>query len=646
MVLTNAKAEASIATEQHEHESHNLERTDLIRIAFVGLAVLLCWLQVPYFNVLAMAATLIGGYPIFEESFSNLRERRMTMELSMSIALFAALAISETFTALLITFFVLIAEALEKLTMSRGRNAIEHLVSLLPQDAFVRTAGAVEERKVSQVQIGDVVVIKPGSRVPVDGSVVSGHSYIDQSAITGESIPSEKVAGSLVYAGTINQSGTLDVQTISIGEDTAFGKIIHAVETAELYKAPIQKTADRLAGYLVYFAIGCAVLTFAITHNMKSTISVVIVAGACGIAAGTPLAILGGVGRAARAGSIIKGGLFLELLGHIDTVVFDKTGTVTYGTPNVVDWESFNGESEDSVLELAAAAESISEHPLGKAIIQEARNRNVSIKQPEQFSCIPGKGITCRLNGEEVIVGNRSLFQAKAYPISSLPNQRAETTEVLIGKSHKLVGIIRIADILRPEAEQAVADLKALGIESVLLTGDAMPIARNIADKLAIAQVAAEVLPDEKQNYIKKLAASGRRVAMVGDGINDAPALIEASVGVAIGSGTDVARESADVVLIGSDLGRFVETVRIAQRCRRIIMTNFVGTIVVDGLGVMLAACGYLSPLLAAFIHVTSELIFIMNSARLLPSRAEAVVSGNLDLRTSDGLTTIASGPQ
>lgn len=624
MTATDMKADAALTVQQHEHETHNLERSDLIRIAFVGLAVLLCWLHMPHFKVLAIVATLVGGYPIYKEAFSNLRERRMTMELSMSIALFAALAISETFTALLITFFVLIAEALEKLTMSRGRNAIEHLVSMLPQDAFIRRGEAIEERKVSHLQIGDIVVIKPGARVPIDGSVVSGHSYIDQSTITGESIPSEKVAGSFVYAGTINQSGTLDVKTSGIGEDTAFGKIIHAVETAELYKAPVEKTADRLAGYLVYFAIGCALLTFFLTHNMKATISVVIVAGACGIAAGTPLAILGGVGRAARAGSIIKGGLFLELLSQIDTVVFDKTGTLTYGTPKVIDLECLNGASDTDILELAAGAESASEHPLGKAIIQEALNKNVPIRQPEQFHYAPGKGIICTFNGDVVLVGNRSLFAENGYDLASLPITRTESSEVLVGRSKSVVGVIHVADVLRREAKQAVADLKAMGIKSVLLTGDAKPIAQSIADKLMIAEVAADVLPDEKQDYIKRSAASGRRVAMVGDGVNDAPALMEASVGVAIGSGTDVARESADVVLIGNDLDRFVETVRIARRCRRIIMINFVGTLVVDGIGVLLAAFGYLSPLLAAFIHVSSELVFIMNSARLLPGKPRA----------------------
>lgn len=611
-----------------EHGNHNVSKTDLIRITMVGAAVALCWMRIPYFNVLGIAATLIGGYPIFKEALSNLRERRMTMELSMSIALFAALAISEVFTALVITFFVLIAEALETLTISRGHNALKHLITLLPQDVFVRNGDAVEERKVSQVQVGDVVVMKPGARLPVDGTVISGHSYVDQSTITGESIPSEKVAGAVVYAGTINQSGTIDVQATSIGEDTAFGKIIHAVENAERSQAPVQKTADRLAGYLVYFAIGCALLTFLITHNMNATISVVIVAGACGIAAGTPLAILGGIGRAARAGSIIKGGLFLELLSAIDTVVFDKTGTVTDGTPRVVNVEGLNGASPEEVLRLAATAESVSEHPLGRAIVQKAQHDKLHISRPDQFHYLPGRGIACQVAGCEILVGNRSLFNQKNYALGSLGAMRAETSEVLVGKSNKLIGVIHIADVLRPEAQQAVADLEGMGIRPILLTGDGKPIAHSIAEKLSITEVAAEVLPVDKADYITQLIASGRRVVMIGDGINDAPALMAASVGVAIGSGTDVARECADIVLIGNDLGRFVETVRIARRCRRIIITNFVGTLAVDGLGVMLAAFGFLSPLLAAFIHVTSELVFIMNSARLLPAgRKNATVS-------------------
>ncbi len=489
----------------HDPSEHQIDEIDLIRIALTGVVLLLCWLQVPCFNMLAVAAVLVGGYPIFEEAFSNLRQRRMTMELSLSIALFAALAISENFTALVITFFVLIAETLEKLTMSRGRSAIEHLLSLMPQEAFIRDGDAVQERTLSDVRPGDVVVIKPGGRVPVDGLVVSGNSFIDQSAITGESMPSEKLPGSVVYAGTINQSGSVDVQATEIGQDTAFGKIIYAVEQAERVQAPVEKTADRLAGYLVYFALGCAILTFLITHNARATISVVIVAGACGIAAGTPLAILGGIGRSARAGSIIKGGIFLELLASIDTVVFDKTGTLTVGTPTVIETVKLGSDCEDEVLILAACAESLSEHPLGRAIAQHAEAKLKNYGQsgrPENFAYIPGRGICCAIGGMEVLVGNRRLFEEKNYPVDKLPAARGEASEVLVGKSQTILGIIYLADLLRPEARQAVSDLAGMGIKSVLLTGDAKPIADSIAAQLNIAEVAAEVLPAPKNKHI------------------------------------------------------------------------------------------------------------------------------------------------
>lgn len=615
------KSELHTNSGEHQlemHSEHSIERSELTRIAFVGLIVLACFFKIPYCHWLAVSGTLIGGCPIFEEAISNLREKRMTMELSMSIALFAALAISESFTALVITLFVLIAEVLEGLTMRRGRNALRQLVSMMPQDAFVRESDSVQDKKASELVIGDVVVVKPGSRVPVDGEVISGHSFIDQASITGESVPSEKTPGSIVYAGTINQTGTLDVLTNGIGLDTAFGKIIHAIETSELNQAPIQKIADRLAGHLVYFAIGCALLTFLITHNVQATISVVIVAGACGIAAGTPLAILGGVGRAARIGSIVKGGLFLELLSTVDTIVFDKTGTVTHGEPAVVAIHT-NGVSEDELLQVAATAESASEHPLGRAIILFARTQGIEPEQPEIFSYEPGRGIACTINGQQVLIGNRGWLKHYHVDLTGHQHESAATSEVAIARDGNYLGTIHLADELRSEAKQAITQLEKMGIRPVLLTGDSKANAEAIAHELNIDEIAAELLPDEKQLYIRKLNQSGRNTAMVGDGINDGPALMEANVGVAVGSGTDVARECADIVLIGNDLSRFVETVKIARRCRRIIMTNFAGTLIVDSFGVLLAAFGYLNPLLAAFIHVGSELIFILNSARLLP---------------------------
>ena len=364
----------------HDHQDHDHEAgwTDAARIAFVGVAILAVWFRVwePFakVSIIGIVATVIGGWPIFKEAFENLAERRMTMELSMTIALVAALLIGEFRTVLVIIFFVLIAEVLEGLTVGRGRKAIKHLLDLLPRSATVRRSGGTAEVGAEEIQIGDVVLVKPGTRLPVDGVVLTGHSAIDQSPITGESLPVEKVEGSEVFAGTINQSGALELRVTGIGRETAFGRIIEAVERAEKSRAPIQKTADRLAGYLVYFALGCALLTFAITRDARATISVIIVAGACGIAAGTPLAVLGAIGRAARNGAIIKGGLYLEALGKVDTVAFDKTGTLTVGKPRVTYTHPAKNVDEKELIQAAAIAERKSEHPLARAVLEEASN--------------------------------------------------------------------------------------------------------------------------------------------------------------------------------------------------------------------------------------------------------------------------------
>jgi Cd2+/Zn2+-exporting ATPase/Cu+-exporting ATPase len=432
----------------------------------------------------------------------------------------------------------------------------------------------------------------------VDGEVIAGHSFVDQATITGESLPVEKLPGARVFAGTINQSGLLEVRTAGVGRDTAFGRIIDAVERAEQTRAPIQKTADRLAGYLVYFALACAAFAFLVTRDARSTISVVIVAGACGIAAGTPLAILGAIGRAARAGAIVKGGLYLEALGHVDTVVLDKTGTLTLGVPEVVVVQPVPGVEESDVLLVAGIAEKRSEHPLAHAILSRLATPP---GEPEQFSYTPGLGIVCNFRGVTIIVGSRALLTNHGIALDACPTAPDELTEVLVARSGGLLGTIHSADVLRPEAIAAVATLRGMGLRTVLLTGDNHAIADAVGKQLAVDEVGAGLLPNEKVERVKALMAQGRNVAMVGDGVNDAPALTQAHVGVAMGSGTDVARESADVLLIGNDLLKLVETLRIARRCRRVIMQNFTGTLLVDAVGVGRAAFGLLNPLLAAF---------------------------------------------
>ena len=613
--------------DEREHEQeHEFSLIEAVRIALVALAAAAVWSQVweplRSVSVIGVLGLAIGGWPIFKEAFENLLARRMTMELSMSIAIVAAAAISQFFTALVITLFVLIAEVLEGMTVSRGRRAIRDLLDFLPRAIAVRRAGGVSEVDAAELAPGDAVLVNPGGRIPVDGTVVAGISFVDQSRITGESLPVEKTTGSAVFAGSINQSGALEIRAERIGRDTSYGKIIEAVERAERSRAPVQRLADRLAGYLVYFALGAALLTYLLTHNIRSTISVIIVAGACGIAAGTPLAILGAIGRAARVGAIIKGGLYLEQLGRVDTVVLDKTGTLTFGRPEIRALHPTGGVDPMALLDTAAAAELRSEHPLGKTIVEHARASGRTLIEPEQFGYRPGRGIDATVTGEKVLVGNLALMEDHGIPVAeALASAHRGSSEVYVARAGILLGAIEIADRIRPEARRAIAAIHAMGARTVLLTGDARAVAESVAAQLGITEVAADLLPEDKRAYVERLTGGHRIVAMVGDGINDAPALIEAQVGVAMGSGTDVARESADVVLLGNDLAKFAETLAIARRTRRIIWANFAGTIGVDTLGIALAAMGLLNPLLAAFIHVASELTFILNSARLLPGR-------------------------
>src|SRR6202790_3476049 len=620
--------------DDHEHDDHEhaFEWTEMARIVLVGLAAATVWFRLweplAAFSVMGVLGVLIGGWPIFKEAFENILARRMTMELSMTIAIVAAAAISEFFTALVITLFVLVAEVLEGLTVSRGRRAIRDLLDFLPRAVSVRRAGSISEVDADTLAVGDAVLVSPGGRIPVDGTVIGGHSFVDQARITGESLPIEKTAGASVYAGSINQSGALEIRAERIGRDTSYGKIIEAVEQAERSRAPVQRLADQMAGYLVYFAIGAAILTFLITRNICSTISVIIVAGACGIAAGTPLAILGAIGRAARAGVIIKGGLFLEQLGKVNTVVLDKTGTLTFGKPEVQAVLPCPGVTAEALLDVAASAELRSEHPLGKTIVAYALAQGRSPSEPERFGYAPGRGIAAAVAGQVVLVGNQALMKDHGIAVSDdLLAKHREASEIFVARDGRLLGAVAVADTIRPEARQAIDTIHRMGIKTILLTGDAKVVADVVSKQLSIGEVTADLMPKDKLNYVKRLVANGRIVAMLGDGVNDAPALTEATVGVAMGSGTDVARESADVVLLGNDLVKFTETLAIARRTRRIIWQNFVGTIAVDTIGIVLASLGFLNPLLAAFIHVASELTFILNSTRLLPPREKRGIS-------------------
>jgi len=597
-----------------------VDRGDALRTAFVAVCTLITALGLtwpwPAAPAVAVLGLVIGCWPILTEAVEDVRHRRMSMELSMLIAIVAAALIGEWTTALLIATFVLAAEILEDLSMDRGRDALTDLMTFLPETVQIRTGDGAAEIPLVDVRVGQVVLVAPGGRVPVDGVVVAGSSTLDQSRITGESLPVDVGPGADVYAGSINQVGAVEVSAVRVGEDSSYGRIVEAVRHAQASEPPVQRLADRLAAWLVYLALGAAALTFLVTRDLTATISVVVVAGACGVAAGTPLAVLASIARVARSGAFVKDGAHLEALSAVDTVVFDKTGTLTMGDPAVVGVRSADGLSEAELLRLAAAVEQYSEHPLGRAIVADARARGLTPPAAADFIYRPGLGVAAIVEGVAVVAGATGLV-----PDAPTGLFDGVATAVHIGVDGRHAGTILLADPVRPSARAAVAELHRRGLRTVMITGDQEGPARAVAAQLGIREVRAGLLPEDKLAVVDAERAAGHRLAMVGDGVNDAPALARADVGIAMGSGTDIARESADVVLISSDLADLVHTVHVARRARRIVLANFAGTIAVDLVGMLLAAFGILGPVAAALVHVGSETAFILNSARLIPGR-------------------------
>ncbi|MFM8981055.1 MAG: heavy metal translocating P-type ATPase, partial [Planctomycetia bacterium] len=401
-----------------------------------------------------------------------------------------------------------------------------------------------------------------------------------------------------------------------VGAQTAWGRIVQAVEAAESSRAPVERLADRVAGWLVYAALAGATLAWLLTGDLRATISVVLVAGACGVAAGTPLALLGAIGRCARAGAVVKGGPPMEALGEVDTVVFDKTGTLTLGQPVVVALQPAPGVEPTRLLQASATAERDSEHPLARAVLAHAAQAGIAPGAPEGFAYGPGRGVRCRWQGRELAVGNH-LHASAGTAAQAAPGR----TVLYVAQDGQPLGTLHIEDAVRPDTRAALGRLEAQGLRLVLLSGDTDANAKALAARLGIPEAAGGLLPHDKVAAIERLKADGRRVAMVGDGINDAPALARSHVGIAMGGGTDLAAETAGVVLLGSRLEPVVEALEAGRRCRRIVWQNLVGTLLVDGAGMVLAGLGWLPPIAAGLVHVGSELAFILNATRMLPPR-------------------------
>ncbi len=620
---------------------------DAVRLVFVGAVGLLALMQIGAERLgllepavervpapVGLAAVLIGGYPIFKGAFLGLRSRNINVDLLMSIGIIAALSIREFVSAALLVLFILIAHFLEKFTADRARAAIRELVALTPTRARVVRNGQEAETDADELRPGDVIVVRPGEKIPADGTIVGGRSSVNQAPITGEAMPVEKGIGDEVFAATLNGLGALRIEVAKVGADTTLGKIIRLVEEAESAKAPVQRFADRFTAYFLPMVITAAVLTYLIRGNIVFTIAVLVVACPCAVALATPLAVIASVGSAARQGLLIKGGLYLESLAKVDTVLMDKTGTLTLGEPRVTDLVVLDARSseqptgdnpETGILRLAAGAELYSEHAVAAAILSEAKKHQITLSEPRHFEVLSGQGVIAELDGHTVALGNRELMASRQVTAPADVDDQAARLETegktvaFLARDDELVGIIAVADVIRGDVPRAIAELKELGIEHLLLlTGDNERTAAAVANRLGI-DYRAGLLPQDKVAIVKELQAKGHHVAMLGDGINDAPALTQADVGIAMGvAGTDAALEAADVALMGDDWRRVPEAIRIGRRAFRTIQQNIAFGVLFNVVGIGLASVGILRPVMAAAAESLPDVAVFVNSSRLL----------------------------
>ena len=534
-------------------------------------------------------------------------------------------------SAAVIVMLILVGKVLENRAKRRASAAIQALMDLQPPTARVERDGTILELPVAEVRVGDVAVVRPGEKIPVDGTVLEGTTGVNESLLTGESLPVEKQPGSEVIGGTINGTGAIRYRATRVGEDTTLAEIVRIVEAAQGSKAPMQRLADQVAGVFVPIVMGIAVVTFGLhwwlAHNLAAAVinavAVLVIACPCAMGLATPTAIMVGTGKGAEEGVLIRGGDSLEKVRHLKTVIFDKTGTLTRGRPEVVDIVPLAGANPTELLAVAAAVEQSSEHPLGEAIVRAATQRQVAPPQGlSDFAYTPGRGVRARLAQEAVLLGNRRLMEESGVLLGEAEQALAALesegkTTVLVARGNRLVGVLGIADPPKREAAHVVEALHELGLRVMMLTGDTRPTAEAIARAVGIDEVIAEVLPQEKLEAIARLQKRGQVVAMVGDGVNDAPALAQADLGIALGSGSAVALESADIALPGDDLRGVVRAIQLSRRTVRIIKQNLFWAFIYNVVAIPVAALGWLNPMIAAAAMAFSSVFVVTNSLRL-----------------------------
>ena len=572
--------------------------------------------RVPWYVGVALVAAF--GFPIFRNVVRSALKGRVTSHTLMSVGALAALAVGEWATAAVVVFFMRVGDYAERATTERARHALKDLSALAPQTARVLRRDAEVEVPVAQVRVGEVVVVRPGEKIPVDGEVVSGQATVNQAALTGEAMPVEVGEGSKVFAATLAQLGSLRVRVTGTGKDTTFGKVVTQVEEAEANQGEVQRFADRFSAYYLPVVTAIALLTYLIGRDLLAAVAVTVVACSCAFALATPVAMLASIGAAAKKGLLIKGGRYIEALARADVLLVDKTGTLTLGTPRLTDVVSVGKRSKDELLILAAAAERDSEHPLAEAVRQAARESRLEVPEPTRFEAQPGYGVNAIVQGSEVSVGSARLLREAAPPEAEALASQGKTL-LFVMLDGALEGVLAAADTVRPEVPAALSQVRALGVRRIeLLTGDNERAAAALAGELGI-DYRANLLPEDKLAAVKAYQAQGRTVVMVGDGVNDAPALVQADVGVAMGvHGTDVALSAAHLALLRDDWLLVPEALRIARRTMGVVKGNIGFTAVYNVVGIGLAAFGILPPIFAAALQSIPDLGIMANSARLL----------------------------
>jgi Cu2+-exporting ATPase len=577
-----------------------------------------------------MAGVALTALPSAKRALVAASERRVSVDVLDVAAVGISIATGQLATAAFITLLLSVGDRILERTADSARGAISKLMRLDASEAWRIEGERVVRVAASKLEVGDRVVIEPGGRVAADGIVVSGEASVDEKALTGESMPRTKRAGDRVLAATVVLEGQIVLEVERVGGDTTAAKIVRILEGAGAKPMTLQRETERVTDQLVLPTMGVAAGAAVVTGQLARATSVLITDFGTGVRIAVPTSTLTAMTLAARSGVLVKGAQYLERLSKTDAIVFDKTGTLTCGQPVVVDVTTVGSLSIEQIVFLSASAEARQSHPIAEALRAHALKLGLSITEPELGSetVAVGYGLSARVEGHDVLVGGGRWMRRHEIDVELvapvLERHRAlSASSIVVAVDGAIAGVVAYADAPRKESAEVIKALRANGRRKIfLLSGDARASVDAVAKAVGADVAVAEMLPEEKSAYVQKLQAEGHTVAMVGDGINDAPALAQADVGIAMGSGTDVARESADVVLLGNDLLKLVEALRIARRCRGIIRQNFAGTLLVDGLGIVLAGFGFLNPLLAAFIHVSSELLFILNSTRLLPARA------------------------